>query len=67
MAGLAFRCRCLKRQKLIENPQTQKYVEKLLIRNNIGVLTWNSITQIDDISKLFPVFKFERFEKKIEK
>ena len=64
MARLAFRCRCLKREELIEKTKIQKGVVKILIRNNVGVLSWINITHIDNLTKLFPDFNFEKFDKK---
>lgn len=53
MSGLAYRCRCLKRENKILSTKTQKGVVKILCNIN-GSLIWNNINSIDDLRKAIP-------------
>ena len=58
MAGLAYRCRCLKRSNKIEKTKIQKGIVKILM-NTEGSFNWSNITNITDICKLIPDYNVD--------
>ena len=53
VANLAYRCRCLKRQNLIEKVKIQKGTVKILTKKD-GRFVWHKIVHVNDINILFP-------------
>ena len=52
MGGLAYCCRCLKRENTITNTKIQRDIVKILLQDS--VTKWHNILHNDDIRKLIP-------------
>ena len=53
MSNIAYKCRCLKRDKVIVKSKLNKGVVKVAIANG-DELVWHAISHISDLKKLFP-------------
>ena len=54
VSGLAYRCRCLKRQNIIEKTKVQKGIVKILFKDENGIFKWINIQHIQDIIEVLP-------------
>ena len=53
MSGLAYKCRCLKREGKVLKVSTNKGMVKVLKADSSGFLKWHPISHPSDIDHLF--------------